>query len=52
MNSLKDYIRLYSKFKTDTELAQDTGLSKEKVRSIKRQINLELLTNKTRKGKY
>jgi hypothetical protein len=49
MNSIKDYIRLYRKFKTDAELAEDTGLSKEEVQSLKRQINLELLFNKNRK---
>ncbi len=41
MNSLKDYIKLYRKFKTDAELAQDTGLSEQEVRSIQRQLNLE-----------
>lgn len=43
MDSLKDYIKLYRKFKTDSELAHDTGLSEKKVRAIKRQLNLEAL---------
>jgi hypothetical protein len=43
MNSLKDYIKLYRKFKTDSELAHDTGLSEQEVRAIKRQLNLEAL---------
>jgi hypothetical protein len=46
MNSLKDYIKLYSKFKTDAELARDTGLSKQEVRFIKRQLNIEALNLK------
>jgi len=49
MNSLKDYIRLYRKFKTDTELAQDTGLSEKEVQSVQRQINLELLMGKNQR---
>lgn len=49
MNSIKDYIRLFRKYKTDSELARDTGLSKKEVEALIRQINLELLFNKKRK---
>lgn len=50
MDNYKKYILLH-RFKTDVELARETGLSPDQVQEIRRQINGELWMERISKRK-
>jgi ribosomal protein L20 len=51
MDNVKEYIKRNYKFKSDTELAGETGLTISEVRNIQREISRELWIERINRGK-
>jgi len=51
MDNIKEYIKLHRKFKTDQEIADETGITLEEIQKIGREIDNERWMERTLRSK-
>lgn len=51
IDNINKYIKFYQRFKTDNEIAEETGLTVREVQKIKNQTNRELWLERTCRSK-